>query len=164
MSKPKRSEQAHPAPSRSRVADRLFTEVAGILEVARRQTMRSVNTHMVTAYWLVGWRIVEAEQGGKARAGYGERLIENLSVRLTERYGKGHSVANLRNFREFYLTYADRLAEIRYPLGSEWPDLGEPMEIQYPAGSESQVGLQPSLSWFPFTSTNRRSSSLRVDG
>ena len=64
---------------------------------------------MVTAYWLVGWDIVEAEQGGKSRAGYGERLMESLSVRLTRRYGRGHSVANLRNFREFYLAFPDRL-------------------------------------------------------
>jgi len=100
---------------------------------------------MVTAYWLIGWRIVEAEQGGRARAGYGERLIETVSGRLTQRYGKGYSVANLRNFREFYLAYPDRLGEIRYPLGSEWPTPGEPHEIRYPAGRESQVGFHPNL-------------------
>jgi hypothetical protein len=78
-----------------------------------------VNTNMVSAYWLIGWRIVEAEQSGRAGAGYGERLIESLSARLTERYGRGLSVANLRNFREFYLSYPKRLGEIRYPVGSE---------------------------------------------
>ena len=139
MRKPKSSEPVRPSRSRSRVADRLFTEVAAILEEARQQTVRSVNTYMVTAYWLVGWRIVEAEQGGKSRAGYGERLMESLSGRLTRRYGRGHSVANLRNFRGFYLAYPDRLGEIRYPLGSEWPAAGEPMKIQYPARGESQA-------------------------
>jgi DUF1016 N-terminal domain len=162
--KTKITESARAAAPRSRVADRLFTEVAGILEEARRRTVRSVNTHMVTAYWLVGWRIVEAEQGGRKRAGYGERLMENLSVRLTQRYGKGHSVANLRNCRAFYLTYPDRLGEIHYPLGSELPAPGEPGQIHYPlgselpapgepgqihypAGSESRAGFDPNLSW-----------------
>jgi predicted nuclease of restriction endonuclease-like (RecB) superfamily len=162
--KTKITESARAAAPRSRVADRLFTEVAGILEEARRRTVRSVNTHMVTAYWLVGWRIVEAEQGGRKRAGYGERLMENLSVRLTQRYGKGHSVANLRNCRAFYLTYPDRLGEIHYPLGSELPAPGEPGQIHYPlgselpapgepgqihypVGSESRAGFDPNLSW-----------------
>lgn len=146
--------------------DRLFTEVAGILEEARQQTVRSVNTHMVTAYWLIGWRIVEAEQGGKTRAGYGERLMENLSARLTERFGKGFSVANLRNFREFYLAYPDRLEEIRfkpygklddgpqeihhrkrYPTGGELADPRDQREIRYPPGSESRLGFHPNLGW-----------------
>jgi len=101
-------------------AERLFAEVAGILEHARRQTVRSVNTYMVTAYWLIGWRIVEAEQGGEIRAGYGERLIEGLSVRLTKRFGRGFSMPNLRNFRGFYLAFQERLSEIRYTLCSEF--------------------------------------------
>lgn len=145
--------------------DKLFTEVARILEEARRQTVRSVNKHMVAAYWLVGWRIVESEQGGRARAGYGERLLDKLSVKLTERFGKGYSVANLRNFREFYLTYPDRLAQIRYalfdgsdgaiqkgrslkryPAGSVFED-EEPQEIQYPVGSEFNAVFHPNLGW-----------------
>ncbi len=138
---------ARDAAPTSRAANRLFAEVAGILEEARRQTVRSVNTHMVSAYWLVGWRIVEAEQGGKARAGYGERLIESLSVWLTQRYGRGHSVANLRNFREFYLAYPKRIEEIRYPLGSELTAPTKPSEIHYPLGSESHLGFHPNLSW-----------------
>jgi len=153
MKKPKRSE-ADPTmiPASGRGADRLFAQVAGILEEAQRQTVCSVNTHMVAAYWLIGWRIVEAEQGGRERAGYGERLMENLSARLTKRYGRGFSVANLKNFREFYLAYPDRLAEIRYPAGSELvsgPQRGDssavPPVIRYPAGSQS--GFHPNLGW-----------------
>src|ERR1017187_9509330 len=102
---------------------------------------------MVSAYWLIGWRVVEAEQGGRARAGYGERLMETLSAKLRERYGKGHSVANLRNFREFYLAYPNRLGEIRYPVGSELAPADRQHGIQYPAGSESHVGFHPNLSW-----------------
>jgi predicted nuclease of restriction endonuclease-like (RecB) superfamily len=100
-------------------ADRLFAEVAGILEQARRQTVRSVNTYMVTAYWLVGWRIVEAEQGGETRAGYGQRLIEGLSVRLTKRFGRGFSVQSLWNFRELFLTYRERTPRILSTLRRE---------------------------------------------
>ena len=147
MKKPKRLATARAATSKARAANRLFAEVAGILEEARRQTARSVNTHMVTAYWLIGWRIVEAEQSGRARAGYGERLIENISGRLAQRYGKGYSVANLRNFREFYLTYPNRVGEIRYPVGSGFPVPPESGTIRYPPGSKSEAGFHPNLSW-----------------
>jgi hypothetical protein len=134
--------------------NRLFAEVAAILEEARRQTVRSVNTHMVTAYWLIGWRIVEAEQGGKARASYGERLLVKLAARLMERFGKGYSVADLKNFRELYLAYPDRLDAIRYPVGSEsergtqagGAKVLTPVK-RYPLGSESPAGFHPNLGW-----------------
>jgi hypothetical protein len=81
MAKRKKAERSRDlCPGTEDPADRLFAEVAGILEQARRHTVRSVNTYMVTAYWPIGWRIVEAEQGGETRAGYGERLMEILST------------------------------------------------------------------------------------
>lgn len=107
-------------PPASSPTSRLFADVITIVENAQRQIVRSVNTHMVTAYWLIGERLVEAEQGGKARARYGEQLLEKLSSQLRARFGTGYSVANLKNFRAFYLTYPDRRATIRYPAGSEF--------------------------------------------
>jgi hypothetical protein len=82
--------------------------------------VRTVNTRMVVAYWLIGREIVQEEQGGKKRAGYGDALLEDLSRRLTERYGKGYSVTNLKNFRTFHLAYADRLPPIRQTSSDEF--------------------------------------------
>lgn len=145
---------AGPTPVPGTNTNRLFSEVAAILEEARRQTVRSLNTHMVRAYWLIGWRIVEAEQGGKVRASYGEQLLEKLSARLMARFGKGYSVANLKNFRELYLAYPDRLDAIRYPLGSELggdAQEGDSTAVapvkRYPLGGESPAGFHPNLSW-----------------
>jgi hypothetical protein len=81
--------------------------------------VRTVNTHMVVAYWLIGREIVQEEQGGKRRAGYGDALLEDLSRRLTEQYGKGYSVTNLQNFRTFYQVYAHRVPEIRHEARDE---------------------------------------------
>ncbi len=92
----------------------LFDRVAGILEEARTNVVRTVNTRMVVAYWLIGREIVQEEQGGKRRAAYGDALLEDLSRRLTKRYGKGYSVTNLKNFRTFHLVYADRVSAIRH--------------------------------------------------
>jgi len=96
----------------------LFDRIVTILEEARGGVVRAVNTQMVTAYWLIGREIVEAVQGGEERAEYGQELIANLSVRLTERYGRGFSEQSLQNFRRLYLVYSERLT-ISSPLGRE---------------------------------------------
>ncbi len=89
----------------------LFGRVASILEQARRNVVRSVNSEMVVAYWLIGREIVEEIQAGKDRAGYGRAVIQSLSEKLNERFGKGFSKSNLLLFRRFYLAFAGRCVE-----------------------------------------------------
>ena len=83
-------------------------DIKHILEHARTKARSAVNSAMVEAYWLIGQRIVQEEQQGQHKAQYGTRLLENLSRALSESFGKGFSYANLRNFRQFYLTYPDQ--------------------------------------------------------
>lgn len=83
-------------------------DIKNILEQARGKARSAVNAAMVEAYWLIGQRIVEEEQRGQHKAEYGARLLENLSRELSVSFGKGFSYANLRNFRQFYLTYPDQ--------------------------------------------------------
>jgi predicted NBD/HSP70 family sugar kinase len=92
----------------------LFDRVAFILDQARANVVRSVNNQMLIAYWLIGREIVKEAQGGDERAEYGEKILEELSTRLSQRYGKGFSVINRRYFRLFYQTYAERLPEIHH--------------------------------------------------
>lgn len=94
-----------------------IAEIKTILAQARQKAYQAVNAAMVEAYWLIGKRIVQEEQQGKERAEYGEALLKNLSIALSAEFGKGFSYANLRNFRQFYLTYPD--AEICYTLCSK---------------------------------------------
>ena len=61
----------------------VLADVVTLLEDARRQAARSVNAILTAAYWEIGRRLVEVEQAGEARAGYGERLIERLSEDLS---------------------------------------------------------------------------------
>ncbi|MGN0309469.1 MAG: YhcG family protein [Bacteroides sp.] len=83
----------------------LFAQIKNVLDEARRQVARSVNTTIVKAYWQVGKYIVEYEQQGKGRAEYGKGVIINLSKRLTMEYGGGFSVPNIKLMRQFYLYY-----------------------------------------------------------
>jgi predicted nuclease of restriction endonuclease-like (RecB) superfamily len=97
--------------------DAFFSEVREILQHARSQAAHAVNSAMVEAYWSIGKRIVEEEQGGEAKAQYGKRILEELSRSLTQEFGKGFSLANLRNMRQFFLSCPEK--GIRYTLSSE---------------------------------------------
>jgi DUF1016 N-terminal domain len=61
--------------------------IVGLVNNARQAAARNVNALMTASYWEIGRRIVEAEQKGKRRAGYGEQLIERLSLDLTRTFG-----------------------------------------------------------------------------
>lgn len=78
-----------------------FDDIRRILCESRRQAYAAINAMMVEAYWKIGRRIVEEEQAGSHRAEYGTNLIRELSRQLGEEFGKGFSVANLKNFRQF---------------------------------------------------------------
>jgi predicted nuclease of restriction endonuclease-like (RecB) superfamily len=88
-----------------RSPDELFERIAAIVEAARGHVARSVNTAMVHAYWHIGREIVEVEQHGEARAGYGEGLMKRLAAHLSSKFGKGFSLASLKRMRQFYLTF-----------------------------------------------------------
>lgn len=79
--------------------------IVDLLQAARAQAARSVNALMTASYWEIGRRIVEAEQKGKRRAGYGEQLIERLTADLTAQFGRGFSRQNLWQMRSFYLNW-----------------------------------------------------------
>jgi hypothetical protein len=88
----------------------LLTEVSELLREARHASARSVNSIMATTYWAIGRRIVEEEQRGRARAGYGKELIAKLSHDLTARFGRGFGAVNLIQMRRFYLLWTqDRI-------------------------------------------------------
>ncbi|MCF3521174.1 PDDEXK nuclease domain-containing protein [Pseudomonas sp. PS1(2021)] len=86
----------------------IHSGIVEVLDAARHAAARSVNALMTASYWEIGRRIVEAEQQGKRRAGYGEQLIERLSADLTAQFGRGFSRPNLQQMRSFFLTWPIR--------------------------------------------------------
>lgn len=83
----------------------VYVEISNLLKEARKNIVSNINTTMTKTYFLIGKRIVEEEQNGNERAEYGEKLIKNLSKRLTEEFGKGFSVTNLKQMKSFYIAY-----------------------------------------------------------
>jgi hypothetical protein len=85
--------------------DAILADVSELLAEARRSTARAINSVMTATYWAIGRRIVEEEQSGRARAGYGKELIAELSRDLTARFGRGFGAVNLSQMKRFYLLW-----------------------------------------------------------
>ena len=83
----------------------LYQDIKSLLQNARSQVMRAVNTTMVHTYYEIGRLIVEHEQKGQEKAEYGKGTLKQLSDELTQEFGKGFSLRNIETMRKFYLTY-----------------------------------------------------------
>jgi predicted nuclease of restriction endonuclease-like (RecB) superfamily len=140
----------------------LMDRVVTILEQARGNVVRAVNSSMVIAYWMIGREIVEAVQGGEERAEYGQNLLDGLAKELTVRYGDGFSERNLRHFRLFYQSFSDR-QPIRHTLCSEFKSSlvadvqAEIEEVLQP--SDAPKGFSPELSWSHYRALSKVESA-----
>ncbi len=128
--------------------DALYGRITRILEEARSHVVRSVNSAQVAANWLIGREIVEEEQQGAARAGYGEELIESMGRALSRDYGRGFSATNLRLMRQFYLTYPSLLGasgSIYHTVCDELEGEADCLEIRHTPCAEltATQGLEP---------------------
>ena len=83
----------------------IIEDIRTLLIASREQLQLSVNSVMVQTYWHIGRIIVEDEQNGKSRAQYGKKQLALISTSLTQEFGKGFDARNLRNMRQFYITY-----------------------------------------------------------
>jgi len=110
-----------------------FKQVGDFLEAARRHAKRQLDTTIVITYYEVGKMIVEHEQQGQKRAQYGTKLIKELSEYLTEQYGRGFSVVNLKSIRKFYQVYA--------------PSIQQTLSTKSEAEKGQTVSAQFRLSW-----------------
>ena len=83
---------------------KFYDEIKEILITARNKVYQAANFTMVEAYWNIGKTIIE-EQGGNKKAEYGKGLLKELSKQMTQDFGKGFTVTNLKYMRQFYLTF-----------------------------------------------------------
>ena len=84
---------------------RLVTQISDLWENAKNKAAIAVNTELLDANWQTGQYIVEFEQGGNAKAKYGDKLLVNLSKDLTRLKGRGFSRSNLNYMRKLYLAF-----------------------------------------------------------
>jgi predicted nuclease of restriction endonuclease-like (RecB) superfamily len=128
----------------------LVAEVSRLLETARRSSARVVNAVMTATYWELGQRIVEFEQRGERRAGYGEELLQRLAVDLTHRFGRGFSYPNLNKFRQLYLAYPaarESAAKNLSTLSIESTLAAAPAQLEAPAAKAVRLATTFPLPW-----------------
>ena len=145
----------------------LLGSVSTLLEAARRASARTTNALMTATYWEIGRRIVEFEQGGKQRAGYGEELLDRLADDLNLRFGRGFSRRNLQSMRQLYMSFPpDQIwqtlsaksvtSEIRATPSLE---LGEAMICQTPSGESDTPSIRSTPSSIFQASSGKSSPS-----
>lgn len=126
----------------------LYSRISQILESARAGVARTVNSTQVVANWLIGQQLIEEEQKGSKRAGYGDALLAKLATRLTREFGPGWSVRNLEYCRTFYGAYPELLTGGKSNAPGSKLVVGE---ISNAVGSNSgnwmPGWLNPNLSW-----------------
>jgi predicted nuclease of restriction endonuclease-like (RecB) superfamily len=89
----------------------LYNSIKELIENAKSNIVRKVNSIIVYTNFEIGKKIVENEQQGKERAGYAEKTLIQLSADLTAEYGSGYSRSNLEYMRKFYLVYRNRISQ-----------------------------------------------------
>ena len=111
----------------------LYQAITTVIQLARQHVKQVVNHQMVSTYWEIGRLIVEHEQQGQVRAEYGKQQLQQLSKRLTEEFGKGFDITNLRYMRQFYLAFPKRDA-VRRELS--WTHYRILVRIENPAARD----------------------------
>ncbi len=86
--------------------DKFYSRVVELFRDAKCKMSMSVNMTMVYSYYEAGRMIIDEEQNGSERAAYGKYILQELSRRLTEEFGRGFSYENLKLMRRFYMIYS----------------------------------------------------------
>src|SRR5258706_10800158 len=117
----------------------LIRNIRTLIEDAKKQVVRNVNTTMLITYFEIGRMIVEYEQKGRHRAEYAKETLKTLSRALNDEFGKGYSVDNLQLMRKFFITYtkSDTLSRISQKSSG--------LSIYETVSRKSQIPFQ--LSW-----------------
>jgi len=106
-----------------------YKKVGDLVATARRYAKKQMDNTVTVTNYLVGMMIVEREQKGQKRAKYGVKLIKGLSGYLTEQYGGGYSVTNLKYMRTFYLVYAPSKGQMLSDLSDKCESLASIFEL-----------------------------------
>ncbi len=82
----------------------IFDNIKDLVINSRNKVYQTVNTEMLNLYWNIGKAIMEIQQGDE-RASYGASVLDKLSQKLTNEFGKGFSKRNLERMRKFYIYF-----------------------------------------------------------
>ena len=123
----------------------LIADLDVLIEQGRKAAVRSINTALVSTYWLIGRRIVEFEQKGKERAEYGEATLRRIAEDLTRKFGKGFGFSQMKMIRQFYLAYPGKSRTLSGQ--SVQSEKGQTLSGQLSATDRNDISVRFPLSW-----------------
>ena len=135
---------------------KLFSEVKRLIEEAKQNVAKTVNTTTTTLYWSVGAKI-NSEILENKRAEYGKEVVKSLSQKLTLEYGKGWSEQQLRHCLRIAETFPDK--EILYALSRQlsWTHLRSIMYLKDDLRREFYIEMSRLENW------DTRTLSAKID-
>ena len=117
----------------------LVTEVRHLIQSARRGVASVVDTFQVLTNFEIGRRIVEHEQKGEKRAGYGQEMLKALSAALAHEFGSGFSMTNLKLMRQFFVEYRPRIGQTVSDQLTHLLQIGQAASDQLPSTQKQQT-------------------------
>lgn len=82
----------------------LYENIKELVEQSRNRVYKTVNVEMINLYWNIGKMIVNIQERNN-KTKYKDYITEKLSIKLSDKFGKGFSKRNLERMRKFYLYY-----------------------------------------------------------
>lgn len=112
-------------------SQQLYSDVCHIIDDTRTRVAVYFNAEVSRTYWYIGKRIKEDVLYNR-RADYGKQVVKNLSLRLTERYGKGWNYSTLQHCVRAAYTFTED--EIAYAVRTQfsWTSLRTLMSVSDP--------------------------------
>jgi len=139
----RRTPPSPPAPHvPATAADRLLGDVRSLIQAAREQTARAVNSALVGLYWNIGTRIRQDILQEK-QAGYGEQIVDSLSTQLSAEYGRGFGRRSLFRVIQFAESFLDQ--RIVSALSAQFESASSPPDpaLEFLENVEAKIETEP---------------------
>lgn len=139
--------------------EKIYNEIAILIEEAKRNVAIKVNRDITILYWNIGKYITKNILNNE-KPEYGKAVIESLSKRLIEEYGKGYGIKNIFRMLRFYEYFPD--FEILSTLSTKlsWSHFSELLQISNNIKREFYSTMCINENWSVRTLRERISSAL----
>ena len=139
--------------------DKLYNQITVLIEKAKKNVAIKVNNEMTMLYWSIGKDITENILKYE-KPEYGKAIIESLSKKLVQAYGRGYSVRSIRKMLKFYEYFND--IEIWPTLSAKlsWSHFVELLQISEKLKRDFYTTMCINENWSVRTLRERISSAL----
>lgn len=141
------------------IVDNIFTEISHLISETKIKVQINMNSEMVLLYWHIGQHI-RNEILDKNESNYGEEVIEKLSKKLSQEYGRGYSRSNLFNMIKFYDKFREEAIVQTLSGQLSWSHFNEIIKIEDTLKMKFYITMTINERWSVRTLKERTDSML----